>query len=115
MALVSPSPDMERVAHAFARSLGFRPRTERLLITEMEKRAQGPLADFNVANMGATGLLPPALVIHDRADKESPYRTAQDIADRWKEATLVTTEGLGHHRILIKPTVVEQAAAHIIS
>ncbi|MDR2378461.1 MAG: alpha/beta hydrolase [Bifidobacteriaceae bacterium] len=115
LTLVSPSPDMREVARAFARKLGFGKRAERMLTEEMEKRAHGKLADFDIADMGATGSLPDALVIHDAADKESPYHVARDIAACWPGARLVTTEGLGHHRILIDPAVVEAAAANMLN
>jgi pimeloyl-ACP methyl ester carboxylesterase len=114
LTLVSPSPDMRAVAKTFARKLGFGKRAERMLTEEMEKRAHVKLADFDIAEMGASGLLPDALVIHDAVDKESPYRVAQGIAASWAGATLVTTEGLGHHRILIDPAVVAAAAANMI-
>jgi pimeloyl-ACP methyl ester carboxylesterase len=111
LTLVSPSPDMLQVAHAFSLALGFGARPERMLINEMERLAEGALADFDIAAMGATGQLPDALVIHDAVDQESPYSVSQDIAAKWAGATLVTTRGLGHHRILIDPAVVAQAAA----
>jgi pimeloyl-ACP methyl ester carboxylesterase len=104
---------MVKVAQAFARSLGFGQRARRMLEEEMERRAQGRLGDFDIAAMGATGRLPDALVIHDAVDRESPYGVAQGIAARWAGATLVTTQGLGHHRILIDPDVVAQAAANM--
>ncbi|MDR3359157.1 MAG: alpha/beta hydrolase [Bifidobacteriaceae bacterium] len=113
LTLVSPSPDMVRVAEAFARSLGFGPRPTRMLFEEMEKWTGRRLADFDIAQMGGAGLLPDALVIHDAVDKESPYRTSQLIAAQWPGANLVTTQGLGHHRILIDPEVVRRAAANI--
>ncbi|MDR0625760.1 MAG: alpha/beta hydrolase, partial [Bifidobacteriaceae bacterium] len=113
LTLVSPSPDMCQVAHTFARKLGFGGRAERMLTEEMEKRAHGKLADFNIAAMGATGRLPEALVIHDSVDRESPYGVARDIAASWAAARLITTEGLGHHRILIDPSVIRMAAANI--
>ncbi|MDR1393571.1 MAG: alpha/beta hydrolase [Bifidobacteriaceae bacterium] len=113
LALIAPSPDMEELAGRFARRLGFRARPERLLHQEIERRAQGKLSDFDIAAMGATGLLPNALVIHDAVDRESPYSVAQDIAARWAGATLITTDGLGHHRILIDPAVISRVAAHM--
>ncbi|MDR2253187.1 MAG: alpha/beta hydrolase [Bifidobacteriaceae bacterium] len=113
LTLVSPSPDMVQVARQFARSLGFGRRAARMLVEEMERRAKGHLADFDIAAMGATGRLPDTLVIHDDADKESPYSVSQDIQARWPGVRLVTTHGLGHHRILIKPQVVEAAAANM--
>ncbi|MDR0592063.1 MAG: alpha/beta hydrolase [Bifidobacteriaceae bacterium] len=114
LTLVSPSPDMRQVAHTFSRTLGFGRRAEAMLTEEMEKRSHGRLGDFDIADMGATGRLPSALVIHDSVDRESPYHVAQDIEARWPGATLVTTEGLGHHRILIDPAVVAAAAGNII-
>jgi pimeloyl-ACP methyl ester carboxylesterase len=113
LTLISPSPDMVQVANTFARTLGFGERARRMLIQEMEKRAQGRLEDFDIAAMGATGRVPDALVIHDSIDKESPYRVSQEIDARWPGATLATTNGLGHHRILIKPDVIELAAANM--
>jgi pimeloyl-ACP methyl ester carboxylesterase len=114
LVLVSPSPDMREVAKTFADRLGFKQRPHRMLVEAMERRAKGKLADFDIADMGATGLLPDALVIHDAVDKESPYGVSQGIAARWTGVKLITTRGLGHHRILIKPAVVARAAAHIV-
>jgi pimeloyl-ACP methyl ester carboxylesterase len=42
----------------------------------------------------------PAIVIHDRDDREVGYDDALQIARDWASAKLVTTSGLGHHRIL---------------
>jgi pimeloyl-ACP methyl ester carboxylesterase len=113
LTLISPSPDMVQLAQQFGRSLGFTARSRRLLVEEMEKRARGAMSDFDIAAMAATGRLPDSLVIHDEADKESPYSVSRDIATAWAGATLVTTKGLGHHRILIDPEVVERAAANM--
>jgi pimeloyl-ACP methyl ester carboxylesterase len=113
LTLVSPNPDMAELAEKFGQRLGFTRRTRRLLMAEMERLARGRLTDFTVAEAGASGMLPDALVIHDAADKESPYSQAQQIDELWPGAALMTTHGLGHHRILIDPAVVEQAAANI--
>lgn len=45
------------------------------------------------------------LVIHDVDDDEVPLSDAQQIAAGWPGAELVTTEGLGHRRILRDGTV----------
>lgn len=41
-----------------------------------------------------------ALVIHDRADRRVPWSQGAAIANAWRGARLLTTEGLGHRRIL---------------
>src|ERR1051325_9862260 len=50
---------------------------------------------------------PPVLVIHDKGDRETSWQDGADVAASWPNATLVTTTGLGHNRILRDPAVVE--------
>ncbi|MDR3202150.1 MAG: alpha/beta hydrolase [Bifidobacteriaceae bacterium] len=113
LSLVAPNPDMGLYARLFGQRLGFPPPTIRLLETAVVKWAHRGMADFDIASMGATGLLPDALVIHDRADRESPYRVAQEIDRAWPNAQLMSTQGHGHHRLLIAPEVIEAATANI--
>jgi pimeloyl-ACP methyl ester carboxylesterase len=42
----------------------------------------------------------PALVIHDKDDKEVPWTEGQAVASAWPGAELVLTHSLGHRRIL---------------
>ena len=53
------------------------------------------------------------LVVHDRADKETPYAVGAALAAAWPNARLVTTEGLGHQRILSDAEVTAAAVGHI--
>jgi len=52
-----------------------------------------------------------ALLIHDRGDEEVPHGESAELAAAWPGATLVTTQGLGHRRILKDATVIDQAVA----
>ncbi|WP_297528441.1 alpha/beta hydrolase [Thiohalobacter sp.] len=42
----------------------------------------------------------PALIIHDRDDRDAPLTDAEALAAHWARAELMITEGLGHRRIL---------------
>jgi pimeloyl-ACP methyl ester carboxylesterase len=42
----------------------------------------------------------PLLIFHDRRDAKVPLGDGRAIAAAWPGARLVTTQGLGHHRIL---------------
>jgi pimeloyl-ACP methyl ester carboxylesterase len=55
----------------------------------------------------------PALVIHDRGDAEIPYGDAEVLAAAWPGARLLTTEELGHRRILRDDAVVAAATAFL--
>lgn len=55
----------------------------------------------------------PLLVIHDRDDVETYWSEGSALAAAWPGARLVTTEGLGHRRILREASVVEMAAKFV--
>ena len=55
----------------------------------------------------------PLLVIHDRGDDEVPWSDGAAIAAAWPGARLVTTEGLGHRRILKDARVVDAAVRFV--
>jgi len=48
------------------------------------------------------------LAIHDRDDREVPHDHAQQLTRTWPNSRLLTTEGLGHRRILRDRTVVRE-------
>jgi len=47
-----------------------------------------------------------ALIIHDEQDDEVPYNDAVRNARAWEGSTLMTTQGLGHRRILRDDAVI---------
>jgi pimeloyl-ACP methyl ester carboxylesterase len=55
----------------------------------------------------------PLLILHDRDDAEVPWSEGAAIAGAWPGSELVTTEGLGHTRIVHDPDVVARAAAFV--
>jgi pimeloyl-ACP methyl ester carboxylesterase len=48
----------------------------------------------------------PALVIHDRQDREVAFEEGEAVARTWPGAQLVATTGLGHWRVLRDPEVI---------
>jgi pimeloyl-ACP methyl ester carboxylesterase len=59
----------------------------------------------------ATKVTVPGLIIHDKEDPETPYGNALELRESWKNATLVTTQGLGHN--LKSPALVEVVKDYI--
>ncbi|MCM2573330.1 alpha/beta hydrolase [Achromobacter xylosoxidans] len=59
----------------------------------------------------APSMTTPLLIVHDRADRESPYEDAAVLAQTWPGAELVATEKMGHTRALRDPALVAQVAA----
>ncbi|MFM2305033.1 MAG: hypothetical protein RLZZ135_2445, partial [Cyanobacteriota bacterium] len=57
----------------------------------------------------------PALLFHDRKDREVSIEESQTIARVWSSAQLVETSGLGHRRILHNEQVVQQAVDFLMA
>ncbi|KAB7765178.1 alpha/beta fold hydrolase [Xanthomonas maliensis] len=55
----------------------------------------------------------PALIIHDRRDRETPWEEGALFAALWPNAQLFTTEGLGHNRMVDHPSVIARALEFI--
>jgi len=113
LVLVSPSPDMDQLLASFGEALHLAPRAQAALGPVVEDYSHGSLAGFDVATLGASGRLPEGLVVHDRLDREVRYETTQRIVGSWAGAHLMTTSGLGHHRILKDPDVVARVVSEL--
>ncbi|WP_439865687.1 alpha/beta hydrolase [Pseudomonas syringae] len=50
----------------------------------------------------------PALIIHDRRDRETPWEKGARFAALWPGARLFTTDGLGHNRLIDHPSVIAE-------
>jgi pimeloyl-ACP methyl ester carboxylesterase len=55
----------------------------------------------------------PSLVVHDKDDREVTYGNADRIARVWPNATVLSTTGLGHRRILRDASVIERVVAFV--
>jgi fermentation-respiration switch protein FrsA (DUF1100 family) len=61
----------------------------------------------------ARGMRAPLLVVHDWADAAVPFAQGERLAATWPDATLITTAGLDHVRVLHWPEVVERVAGFL--
>jgi len=110
---VSPPADPGRFLQVAARMAGLAPEIARQAQAGIEGRFGVRFDDF------APGLLAPRmdlplLALHDRGDKEVPHTEGARVVEGWPDARMVTTEGLGHRRILRDDGVV-QAAVEFLS
>lgn len=110
LALVAPSADVLTMTEVMAQRLGYGSRTKRRFDARLESMAGRPLRDFDLTSHPMTV---PALVVHDQRDKEVPYAQGVRIAEAWPNAELLSTDGLGHQRILRDPGVVQAVARFV--
>jgi pimeloyl-ACP methyl ester carboxylesterase len=110
--VASPSSPAEFL-DPFCDQLGLREETRHALRVRLERRVGVRISELDVARL-APALRTPALLVHDRADAEVPWRDGAAIAAAWPGARLRSTEGLGHRRVLRDAAVVSEAAAFLL-
>lgn len=94
-ALAIPDAVMQRFAANVERRLGFR------------------WDELEVAAVSGVVETPPLFVIHDRDDRETSWRESTNIVAAWPDASMRTTTGLGHNRILRDASVISEAVTFI--
>lgn len=85
--------------------------TEELLAT-MEAFIGHPLASMEAEEL-TSGLLHPALLLHDPADPEVPYKETTLLARSWPSARIMSIEGTGHRRIIRDPRTITATVMHL--
>ena len=107
--LVSPPSDLVGYSRRFARWYWMPEPVRRAMQKAIEERYGVRWEDLEVPRV-APRLAAQALVIHDRGDRLMPWIHGATVARHWPRARLLTTEGLGHRRILADERVTRAAA-----
>ena len=103
--LIAPAADPKAAADRFGRAVGLAQSLRDHLFDEWEQRSQLPVDDMQV-HVNAPFIARPALIVHDLEDREVPWAEGERYARYWPQARLLTTNGLGHHRVASQPEVI---------
>lgn len=107
LVFVAPFARPLRYMKLFQETLGLSDEALRRFQTDTERKLGFRWTDLEVPEMAARMKTPPLLVVHDREDRETAWQDGADIAAAWSGATLISTSGLGHNRILRDAGVVQ--------
>jgi pimeloyl-ACP methyl ester carboxylesterase len=110
--LLSPPANPEYYAARFASHLGIPDAICEAMKRRLEARYGIGLSDLRLTEPVETDTR--ILVIHDRHDASVPWREGFAITAAFSGARLVSTRGLGHHKILRDPTVVATALKFLV-
>lgn len=105
LVLIAPMVESVSLFDQFQAALGFGPRTRKAFDRAVDEFVGIAVAEFDARVQAAYVEPVPTLVIADRGDRQTPYADAVDFAQTIG-VPLVTTEGLGHRRILRYPEVI---------
>jgi pimeloyl-ACP methyl ester carboxylesterase len=110
--LLAPPADVVLFSHAFAEHLRIPMRAHDVMRKNLENRLQIRWEELHIPSL-ARSMSVPALIVHDRDDRDVPYAHGQEIAEAWPEAELFATNGLGHRALVKDPAVVGRAVAFL--
>jgi pimeloyl-ACP methyl ester carboxylesterase len=105
--LLAPPSDVVLFSNAFAEHLRIPLRARDAMRQNLETRLRFRFDELHIPTL-ARDLTAPALIIHDRDDRDVPYTHGEEIARAWPGAEFLTTKGLGHRAILRDPEVVRR-------
>jgi pimeloyl-ACP methyl ester carboxylesterase len=113
LVLIAPMVEAQALFDQFQRALGFGARTRRAFDREVDRFVGLPVGEFDAIVQASHVEQVPTLVVADVDDRQTPYADVLRLAGALPDAELVTTEGLGHRRILRDPDVVAQVVDFI--
>src|ERR687890_2705482 len=105
--LLAPPADVVLFSHAFAEHLRIPPRANDAMRRNLESRLQIRWEELHIPTL-AQRMTRPALIVHDRDDRDVPYAHGEEIARAWPGAELMTTSGLGHRAVVRDPEVIRR-------
>ena len=113
LAFIAPPLDPRDYTRQFGEIFGLDDTIVTGLRERVEERFLRPWSDYSLAET-APRQSAPLLIVHDRDDVEVPYAGGARLSELWPEARLLTTEGLGHRRVLRDPRVLEAVTAFLV-
>jgi pimeloyl-ACP methyl ester carboxylesterase len=113
LVLLAPMVEAASLVDQFQGALGFGPRTRRAFEQDAHALVGLPISEFDARFQAAHADPVPTLVVHDRGDRQTPYADAVTLVEGLPHADLVSTDGLGHRRILRDPAVLRSVVAFV--
>ena len=112
LVFIAPMVQAESLFDQFQRALGFGPRVRAAFDKAVDGFVGVGVREFDARVQARHVDALPTLVITDRGDRQTAYADVVDFAESI-HAPLVTTEGLGHRKILRDPAVVDQVVEFV--
>jgi len=106
-------PPYETLAQYFSKRLKLPLKLRTLFYKRLEQRFGTNVWQRFSPIALAVSLSTPALIIHDKGDRAVSWRYSEALANAWPGAQLLSTQGLGHFRILHDEKVISSVVMYI--
>ena len=106
LALIAPPTSPRKFAAGFSKYLRLSPSVQRGMLRRLERRYGVRIEDLDV-RQDAARVTSPLLVVHDVGDRVVAFDEGAALATAAPAGQLVSTHGLGHHRVLRAPEVLD--------
>lgn len=110
--LIAPPASPTRFADEFASKLHLDAEVVSALRSRVESRLKIPFSALDVPTL-ARGLRQELLVVHDEGDRDVSIDDGRAIASSATQARLLTTNGLGHRKILRDPSTIQNIVSFV--
>jgi len=110
LVLIAPAADMDAATTRYFRFVRLGEHLRRPFYAWLVKRTGLTVDDLQM-HRHVAALGQPGLIVHDLDDADVPWEEGERYARHWPDARLLTTQGLGHHRVLDAPEVVNAVLA----
>jgi pimeloyl-ACP methyl ester carboxylesterase len=108
--VIAPPADLEAAADRFMRFVRLGSHLRGRFLKWLEHATGRSVQEFHIRqHLRSLGL--PCLIVHDIHDLEVPWGDGELYARHWHSSRLLTTQGLGHHKVLDAPEVIDAALA----
>jgi predicted alpha/beta-fold hydrolase len=96
---ISAASSINTIVNTYKENLNLSTKVVDKLFTDIERKFNVKIDDYSIDKL--YDFLPQSgLLIHDEFDYVIPFSEISIIKQRWPNANMFTTKGLGHHRIL---------------
>lgn len=99
LVMISPPADMKTYSRMFIQAVGGSEQVHDRMLAIYRRKFNITWDDLTVESL-APGLETPLLIVHDKGDRQAPFKHGQRTQQSWPAARLHETEKLGHMRIL---------------
>jgi pimeloyl-ACP methyl ester carboxylesterase len=110
--LIAPAADASAASRRFAAAIAL-PDHQRSVMQRLLEQRTGRSLESLAVHRVAPHLAQPALVIHDLVDSDVPWEEGERYARFWPDARLLSVQGLGHHKIVNDPAVIDAGRAFL--